>query len=630
MLSTYLRTGLRIGVSNIARIAVYRAFKRIGVYRRLLPVTNPVALGLSEQSFAESGDRRPGPFSTSPVREADDLLNGKASYFSAHVCEIDTPPDWFFDPFAKSRHPRRDSYWSDIKDFDNDVGDIKSVWEMSRFTWATVFARAWRASGDRRYGLALLHWTEDWWQRNPPNVGPNWMCGQESSIRLMNILVALYIAGLRTKGEPGLLAFIEAHCRRIDRTTIYAMAQQNNHIISESAALLIGGAWIAKHSSGDAALHGRRWARKGRRLLERKVKSLVSADGSFSQYSLTYHRLILDTLSLVEVLRQEVGEGPFSHEYYDRARAATQWLGAMIDPVSGDGPNLGANDGADPYRLAARPFRDFRHCLQLSSMLFMGGSSLEPGPWDEVAVWLGVIPKPRDRPHELQSSNALFSSGGFVTIRNNTGAFILLRAPTARFRPPHADALHLDLWVMGVNILRDGGTYSYADNSEIALMLASARGHNVPQFDGGDQMPRLGRFLYGRWVRVVGDYEVQTSLGGQRWTGSCTDAFGRRHQRTVMLKDSSLLVTDRLRGFQSKVVLRWHLAPGKWSWDQLSCLSDTHGQIRVHCDSPIRRVSLVTGWESRHYLEKSPVPVLEVEINRSPATVTTTISFRSS
>ena len=37
----------------------------------------------------------------------------------------------------------------------------------------------------------------------------------------------------------------------------------------------------------------------------------------------------------------------------------------------------------------------------------------------------------------------------------------MLRYPRFRYRPGHADALHLDLWLGDRNILRDGGTYSY-------------------------------------------------------------------------------------------------------------------------------------------------------------------------
>jgi hypothetical protein len=560
------------------------------------------------------------------LTQADDLLKGRVSYFSIHAYDIGNPPNWFLNPFLNKRHPQPAVHWSGIADFSAGVGDIKVVWEISRFSWALVFARAWRISGDARYLSTMQLWMEDWWRCNPPNAGPNWMCGQETSIRLINALLALRMAGLEKSVGSGLVAFVEAHCRCVDLTTFYAVAQDNNHATSEAAGLFIGGTWLARYGEGDARYRGKRWAEKGRNLLDSRVRRLVLPDGSFSQHSLTYHRLMLDTLSVVEAWRRYIGEAPFAEVFYTRAAAATRWLGAMIDPVSGDGPNLGANDGAHPYRLDASAYRDFRPCLQLASFLFIGRAALNSGPWDESAAWLGVPTEGHMRPWLDDLRSAVFPDGGYVVLRNSTGGRLLLRAPTARFRPAHADALHLDLWWQGKNLLRDGGTYAYAGGGAVAKALASAVGHNTQQFDGHDQMPRLGRFLYGAWVRVVESPTITTSADGQSCAGSYTDVWGAQHKRTVTLRTDSLSVLDQVQGFKRKAVLRWRLAPGNWSQNEGGCASAI-GRIRVESSVPIRRMSLESGWESRHYLEKSAVPVLEVEVDQSPAVLTTIINL---
>src|SRR3546814_10496654 len=76
----------------------------------------------------------------------------------------------------------------------------------------------------------------------------------------------------------------------------YAVAQANNHATSEAAALFIGGSWLA--ANGSRA--GESLVRRGRQHLEKQVARLVEEDGSFSQYSLNYHRVLLDTLSRSE------------------------------------------------------------------------------------------------------------------------------------------------------------------------------------------------------------------------------------------------------------------------------------------------------------------------------------------
>lgn len=620
-----LSTALRLGIINVVRALTHRACKRAGIYKWLLPTPMTVPLQIHIDSAGDVARSSVSWADRSVLTEADELLRGRANYFSVHAHDVGNPPDWFLNPFQNKRHPQPATHWSKIEDFNLDAGDIKIVWELSRFTWAPLFARAWRLSGDTRYLSALELWTQAWWRRNPPNTGPNWMCGQETSIRLTNMLLALRIAGLVRNVGPGLAHFIETHCRRIDLTAFYAVAQDNNHATSEATGLFVGGTWLAKNGDSKSRSRGERWAVKGRKLLERCVSRLILSDGSFSQHSLTYHRMMLDTLSIAEAWRRGLGEASFTKGFYTRAAAGTRWLGAMINPQNGDGPNLGPNDGSHPYRLDASSYRDFRPCLQLASLLFLSRPALEPGPWDESAAWLSVSGEGLAQPWLSDLNKAFFPDGGYVVLRNGAGACALLRAPTARFRPAHADALHLDLWFKGTNVLRDGGTYSYADGT-IAKALSGAVGHNVLEFDDHDQMPRLGRFLYGGWVRVVGAPAITTTADGQSWAGSYTDVWGAQHKRTVTLRKDALSVLDEVQGFQRKAVLRWRLAPGDWRRDETGCASDM-GRIRVESSAPVRRMSLETGWESRHYLEKSPVPVLEVEIDQSPAVLRTIVTL---
>ena len=109
-------------------------------------------------------------------------------------------------------------------------------------------------------------------------------------------------------------------------TIRYAVAQNNNHGTSEAAALFIGGAWLmAQAESEPLRKEAQRWRDAGRRWLEDRVVILVAADGSFSQYSLNYHRVLVDTLCQVELWRAELKERPFTDRYAARCRAAVVW-----------------------------------------------------------------------------------------------------------------------------------------------------------------------------------------------------------------------------------------------------------------------------------------------------------------
>jgi hypothetical protein len=339
-------------------------------------------------------------------------------------------------------------------------------------------------------------------------------------------------------------------------------------------------------------------------MLEKRVARLIMPDGGFSQHSVNYHRLVLDTLCLTEWWRRRSGDERFSETFYERAQAATRWLAAMTDTASGDAPNLGANDGARIGVLHDRPYRDFRPSVQLASVLFFGRRTYSPGSWDQPLEWL-QLSAPDDSPG--RPASMLFPDGGYARLVSGK-SWLVLRLPRYRFRPSHADALHIDLWRDGRNFIRDGGSFSYNSQGRWHEYFSGTASHSTVQFDGRDQMPRLGRFLFGSWLRCEG-----LEFSENRVRAGYTDYRGARHVRSVESTDRGFRVNDALSGFTESAVLRWRLAPGEWSLDRTTVRSQTE-PAAIECDGPFRRVEVVEGWESRHYGERTPIPVFELEV----------------
>ena len=504
----------------------------------------------------------------------------------------------------------------------------KEVLGASRWSWAPLLARAWRLSGDSRYLDGLNAWSRSWCQANPVNGGSNWLCGQEASIRLLHALQAWQITdapGIPPNLPSERAAFVAAHLQRIAATERYAQAQDNNHWTSEAAALFIGGSCLVASANSDAT-DALQWAQAGRRALERSVGRLVMPDGSFAQHSLTYHRLLLDTLAQVEIWRRWLDLEPFSELFSSRCCAATRWLIAVVDSLSGDGPNLGSNDGAFCYGLHGQPYRDFRPTLQLASVLFQGHSALSSGPWDEPLHWLGLVRDVNsvhvDQPSLIQPIT-LFPDGGYAVLRPANSCWALFRLPTYRFRPAHADPLHFDLWHQGVNLLRDGGSYAYNSSPEDLAFFPGIASHNTVQFDGAEPMPRLGRFLWGDWLQL----ETPPQLDARSITAAYRSVHGR-HQRQVKVDKGGYrwTITDTCSDFKSHSLLRWRLYPGDWRLNG-SSLIGSMATLHVHCDQPITRLELLTSWESRYYGAKTFLPVLEVSVAQAPATIITSIQL---
>ena len=623
-------------MGNVARVVAYRGMKRVKLAKWL---TAPPAQ-------AAVGDL----FKTERAQDDASLDPDLAIYFSRHQTTLGDHVPWLYDPFAEESFEAPERHWSEIPDFVRPGRDIKAIWELSRFDWALTLARQARDQGSEAPVARLNALIRDWQQHNPPFLGPNWKCGQETTIRMLQTLLAASLLdqdGVGAADEPSeaLKAFVEIHTKRVAATIQYALAQDNNHSVSEATGLYIAGAWLGRHD--EAARRPRTWHERGRNQLERLAARLFAEDGSFSQYSITYHRFVIDMLAQAEWWRKRLDLPEFSEIFHARVSAGVRWLHDMTDPVTGDGPNVGSNDGARLFVLSDTDYRDFRPSVQLAMKLFEDQVPYPEGDHDQQLVSLGLTPGPR-RP--LERSSRVMADGGFVLMipplpptrgdvdlapvpggsapreGGRPSTWALVRFPSFAFRPAHADALHLDLWVDGVNLLRDSGSFSYNPEPDAAPDLRATSAHNTIEFDGRDQMPRLGRFLFGSWLQPSEVGELALEDGWLSWSGAYEDGEGCRHRRTVSTDGATWRIVDEIEGQKKEAMLRWRLAPGDWVLDG-ETLHGALATISIKAEQPPEAIRLVDGKESRYYLDLQTIPVLEVEFGPDARSVTTTITL---
>ncbi|TEA79949.1 heparinase II/III family protein [Allopusillimonas ginsengisoli] len=607
MILVKIRTLFLLGLRNVARVLIYR----LSIKTKINPVLRLKADIPHLPFFFDLT-----PDLTKP--KAPYFWTRRALYFGFHeVCVDATPPCWHNDPFKNVTISNFRNDWWAIPDFETNVTDIKVIWEASRFDWVISFVQR-GILGDPTALHKLNTWIDDWILNNPPYKGANWKCGQEASIRVIHLAMGALLSNQIAKPCLSLLSLIEIHLKRIAPTIDYALGQNNNHGTSEAAALFIGGGWLATQGNVSA----KRWETLGRRLLEDRVEQLISPDGSFSQYSLNYHRLMMDTLSIVELWRRKLNRPRFDTLFYQRACAAAVWLDHMLDIESGDGPNFGANDGAHLLPIVDTDYRDYRPSVHLSMTLFVGCSRYnEQQASKELLRWLGLVPPTLDT--SVQRS-VVYSDGGYAVLRRER-ALALLRFPRFRFKPSQSDALHLDLWVDGLNLLRDAGSYSYNSSSDLMHYFSGTHGHNTVQFDGRDQMPRISRFLFGDWLKTNWIKPLLISEKNDTFGAGYRDRNGVSHKRLLELHKNHLTVTDNISGFKDKAILRWRLAPVLWELHGLTARSKRYS-LEITSNQPIDRFELVDGWESLYYLHKTKLPVLELETHYD-ACITTIIRW---
>jgi len=175
----------------------------------------------------------------------------------------------------------------------------------------------------------------------------------------------------------------------------------------------------------------------------------------------------------------------------------------------------------------------------------------------------------------------------------------------------------LDVWNNGVNWIRDAGTYSYnAENSSMEY-FSGTESHSTVSFDGRCQMPRLGRFLFGAWLKPdLLDFDAEKGC----MRSGYTDYSGARHTRELCKEQGGWCVMDDFDGFEKEAIIRWRLAPGKWilNGQVLSC---DNMSLEIKSENKVV-LKLSEQFESLYYFQKELIPVLEVSSHQYGRVVT--------
>ncbi len=479
----------------------------------------------------------------------------------------------------------------------SNVADIKLLWEPARFGWAFTLGRAYYLTGDESYAQCFWDYTNTFLDSNPPYLGPNWMSAQEAALRLMALVFSAQVFSTSPHSTienlQRLAKAVAQHASRIPPSLAYGLAQNNNHVLSEAAALYTAGLALPTHPAS------KRWRSLGWSLLVRGFQSQISIDGVYTQHSTNYHRLLLQLALWVNAVSQP--ENMMQASTHQRLAAATRWLLAMLNSQTGAVPNLGPNDGAYIFPLSTNPFADFRPVLQAAGTVFLEQRPLPPGTWDEMSLWFGHSTQQALRMNAEEVSDISDSSLqpadnpsiSPLIIRNpNSESHAYLRAAQFRSRPGHADQLHLDLWWRGLNLAQDAGSFLYNAAPPWDNSLSGTNTHNTLMVNHLNQMTRASRFLWLDWAQAEWSAPERADDGAWERIIAQHDGYRRLglvHQRSVTAyRDGRWLVEDTLKlagnAKQTKgsaldnVSLHWLLPD--WHWEILEA-SVTSIELRL-------------------------------------------------
>lgn len=461
------------------------------------------------------------------VETADKATEGIITGFSSIELDYGNPIDWQLSPLTGKRCDEKQK-WYRIPDFYKERGDIKVIWEASRFSHFITLSRAFLLTGDVKYYRAFSDQLKSWLEKNSYGYGANFKCSQECSLRMVNGLLAYTVfrrAGIATDADTSNVKDLIDRCyRKVLSNFFYAYkCIKNNHTISELMGMIVG-AWCA----GDE-----QQLDKAYKLLDEVIDEQFIADGGYRQFSFNYQRLAMQDLEVV----MSINTGrKISDKCRDKIKNSAMLMYQCQDE-SGDVPNYGSNDGALIFPVSSCGYRDFRPVINTSYALTTGNQIYEDGKHQEELIWFSGGKKLEEYITEhITRESSQFVGAGLFTIRGDR-SWALVVSNDYTSRPGHMDQNHIDLWIDGVNVFCDAGTYSYA--SDDGRKLVRNENHNTAVVESKPQMNSSGPFMIYDWTR-----RELGSCDDFGFSGKTISANGYEHIRKVKQIGASYEITD--------------------------------------------------------------------------------------
>lgn len=493
--------------------------------------------------------------------ESKRVLNGEIFFFNSQWKNIGNSYDWVTNPDTGHQYSIH-QHWTEIEDLNKEAGDIKYVWEKSRFSYLHSIIRYDQASGKDHSSFAFEQ-IEDWIDHNPINSGPNYKCSQEISIRVLNwIFILYYYKHCKSLSEHRFRKIMNAIYWQVDHVykniDFSRIAVRNNHAITECLTLYIIGLLFPdwKQSSN--------WKLKGKKWFEEEIKYQIADDGSYIQQSMNYQRVVIQLLTWGIAIAESNSE-KFAEHVYDRAYSCLNFLYQVQDDITGWLPNYGANDGALFFKLSNSHYRDYRPQLNALHWILTGLFLYKDSICDEEIEWYAKRKIENTYPALLKKDGILaFDNGGYYIFREkNTFAFI--RCAKFTDRPGQADNLHLDIWHNGENILLDAGSFKYNAEEKWIAYFSGTESHNTVMLGIHNQMKKGPRFIWFNWSKAISAKIIETETE-YIFTGeiSCYTFLNRKckHRRKVIKKknENIWIIEDEISNNYNRLDLRqlWH------------------------------------------------------------------------
>ncbi len=232
------------------------------------------------------------------IMQAYNALNTYGDFLGVTI--NDQSPPWNEDVRLRDTHNTMrffsNAWYSTIKITTHqglDLGpDIKVPWMLGRLNHLSLWAYAYYHTKDALFLDAIIHHLHDFFEKNPPYYGVQWVCTMEVALRAINLILTYQLLESSSKHINDAIIhslnyhwwFIKNHWEIYDRKT-------NNHYLSN----LVSYWWLCNFFKSNSMQTQKEWCAIQ---LCTEVEKQLLPDSSFYEGSSAYHRLSTDLVAL--------------------------------------------------------------------------------------------------------------------------------------------------------------------------------------------------------------------------------------------------------------------------------------------------------------------------------------------
>ena len=374
-----------------------------------------------------------------------------------------------------------------------DIGDIRTNWELNRHYQFVGLAKNYYITKDKKYLDELITLFDDWNNKNLFLHGVQWTSAMEIAIRVVSW--SYMYAFIEKSGGPkefllkvsnGIKVMVDYI---LEHRARYSSA--NNHLIIEMFGVGIAGILFGYQH----------WINYSIKVLTEELPKQNYEDGVNKEMSLHYQAFIMEAYGIMAMLLKRNGRTipDIWIEYLSNmSRYVADCCGDYGEVIV-----FGDNDEGKIVDFVGHIDNYYHYVLQLMGAVL--SKKYIEGIVEENIQWLITR-------EELEAYNSYPCYKPGIVSHYKLGGYTLLRSYDRKVligfdhaelgfgsiaAHGHADALSIQVYLEGKPVLVDSGTYNYHVPKKIRNEMRSTKAHNTVYVDGVEQAEMQGPFLWG-------------------------------------------------------------------------------------------------------------------------------------